>query len=237
MTELERRRRTSARRDRRVLREMPIDDPWTLREERGFTWWGAGIRQRVWTTGRPSHGETLWHVRARTPVFRDLTDTRQPRQYVALPVTGSVGIPVGRAHRAGRERPACGHGRARASRRSTGSAGPDHTRWRIQAPHHVKPRSSRSVHGSSICISRWMSRSAAIPRSFDRCFESLLFNPSPIEPGRGTVPAGDTRPVAVPSSSRDSRALWIGAAVRRPCGGDGPRTPLRFARDDYLRLL
>ena len=51
----------------RIHREMQIDEPWTLREERGFTWWGAWIRQRVWSgPATRSAGETLWHVRART---------------------------------------------------------------------------------------------------------------------------------------------------------------------------
>ena len=64
----------------RIHREMQIDEPWTLREERGFTWWGAWIRQRVWSgPATRSAGETLWHVRARTPVFRDLPD--EPATY------------------------------------------------------------------------------------------------------------------------------------------------------------
>ena len=64
----------------RIHREMQIDEPWTLREERGFTWWGAWIRQRVWSgPATRSAGETLWHVRARTPVFRDQPD--EPATY------------------------------------------------------------------------------------------------------------------------------------------------------------
>jgi len=67
----------------RIHREMQIDEPWTLREERGFTWWGAWIRERVWTGDAVrSRGETLWHVRAVTPTFRDLPD--EPATYAAV---------------------------------------------------------------------------------------------------------------------------------------------------------
>ena len=62
---------------------MQIDEPWTVREERGFTWWGAWIRQRVWAgPATRSAGETLWHVRARTPVFRDQPD--EPATYARV---------------------------------------------------------------------------------------------------------------------------------------------------------
>ncbi|MCJ7709993.1 MAG: hypothetical protein MUQ32_04100, partial [Chloroflexi bacterium] len=67
----------------RVHREMQIDEPWTVREERGFTWWGAWNRQRVWAgPAVRSGGETLWHVRARTPVFRDQPD--EPTTYARV---------------------------------------------------------------------------------------------------------------------------------------------------------
>ncbi len=67
----------------RVHREMQIDEPWTVREDRGFTWWGAWIRQRVWSgPATRSAGETLWHVRARAPVFRDQPD--EPATYARV---------------------------------------------------------------------------------------------------------------------------------------------------------
>ena len=67
----------------RVHREMQIDEPWTVREERGFTWWGAWVRQRVWAgPAIRSRGETLWHVRARTPVYRDQPD--EPATYARV---------------------------------------------------------------------------------------------------------------------------------------------------------
>ncbi len=50
-----------------VFREMQIDQEWSVRESRGFTWWGSWLRQRVWAgEAVRSRGETLWHVRART---------------------------------------------------------------------------------------------------------------------------------------------------------------------------
>ena len=66
-----------------VYEHTSIDDQWTVREARGFTWWGDWVRQRVWADEAvDSHGETLWHVRARTPVYRDLPDT--PETYALL---------------------------------------------------------------------------------------------------------------------------------------------------------
>jgi hypothetical protein len=51
----------------RAFEVMSIDEQWSLREARGFTWWGHWVRQEIWA-GRAvrSRGETLWHVRART---------------------------------------------------------------------------------------------------------------------------------------------------------------------------
>ncbi len=67
----------------RTHREMQVDEQWTLREERGFTWWGAWVRQRVWTgPALWSMGETLWNVRAKTPLFSGLPD--EPATYELL---------------------------------------------------------------------------------------------------------------------------------------------------------
>jgi parallel beta-helix repeat protein len=64
----------------RIHRDMQIDEEWTAREDRGFTWWGAWLRQRVWAgEAVRSEGETIWHLRARTPVFRDQPD--EPATY------------------------------------------------------------------------------------------------------------------------------------------------------------
>ncbi len=67
----------------RVFRDMAIDEPWSVREARGFTWWGAWCRQRVWAEKAVrSDSETLWQVRARTPAFRDQPD--EPATYALV---------------------------------------------------------------------------------------------------------------------------------------------------------
>ena len=59
---------------------MQVDEAWSVREERGFTWWGAWVRQRMWADPAVrSGGETLWQVRARTPVYLDQPD--EPATY------------------------------------------------------------------------------------------------------------------------------------------------------------
>ncbi len=66
-----------------VYKHMSIDDEWSVREGRGFTWWGDWVRQRVWADEAvESNGDTLWHVRARTPVYRDLPD--EPETYALV---------------------------------------------------------------------------------------------------------------------------------------------------------
>jgi hypothetical protein len=59
----------------RIYREMQVDERWSVREARAFTWWGSWIRQRVWAGDAVQAGSTtLWHVRARTPALRDQPD-------------------------------------------------------------------------------------------------------------------------------------------------------------------
>ncbi len=63
-----------------IYRDLQVDDEWSVREQRGFTWWAAWLRQRVWAAEAiRSGGETLWHVRARTPAYRDVPD--EPATY------------------------------------------------------------------------------------------------------------------------------------------------------------
>lgn len=75
--------RTAARQPRdvgldvveRIRREMLVDEPWTSREARGFTWWGSWVRQRVWSAEpRRQAGDPVCHVRAHTPLFKDIED-------------------------------------------------------------------------------------------------------------------------------------------------------------------
>jgi parallel beta-helix repeat protein len=64
----------------RAFSVMSIDEGWSVREERGFTWWGHWLRQRI-SAGEAtvSRGRTLWHLQARTPVLRGLPD--EPATY------------------------------------------------------------------------------------------------------------------------------------------------------------
>ena len=64
----------------RAYEAMSIDEQWSVREDREFTWWGHWIRERIWAAEAVrSAGETLWHVRARTPAYRDVSD--EPATY------------------------------------------------------------------------------------------------------------------------------------------------------------
>jgi hypothetical protein len=52
---------------------MQIDDDWSVRGERGFTWWAGDLRQDIWA--EPSfddYGEELVRVHARTEIARDV---------------------------------------------------------------------------------------------------------------------------------------------------------------------
>lgn len=63
---------------------MLVDEPWTMREGRGFTWWASWIRQRVWSEEPTRDGATtLWHVRARTPLFAGFADDDAAYEEVA----------------------------------------------------------------------------------------------------------------------------------------------------------
>ena len=67
----------------RVFRDMAIDEEWSVREARGFTWWGAWLRQRLWADKAVrSDGETLWQVRAQTAAYRDQPD--EPATYALV---------------------------------------------------------------------------------------------------------------------------------------------------------
>jgi len=67
----------------RVYANMRIDDEWSVREDRGFTWWGAWVGERVWADEAvDTDGLTLWQVRARTPALRDQPD--EPETYLLV---------------------------------------------------------------------------------------------------------------------------------------------------------
>lgn len=50
---------------------MAIDERWSVREARGFTWWGHRLAQRVWAEpARESHGASVVRIHAETAVLR-----------------------------------------------------------------------------------------------------------------------------------------------------------------------
>lgn len=59
-----------------VYEAMSIDAQWSIREVRGFSWWGQQLRQRIWAEEpRQSHGETVTRVHAETDLLIDVPDT------------------------------------------------------------------------------------------------------------------------------------------------------------------
>jgi hypothetical protein len=56
-----------------VFKKMGIDREWSVREPRGFTWWGANLAQRVWAEPvRESLGDQLAYVHAEVTLLRDV---------------------------------------------------------------------------------------------------------------------------------------------------------------------
>lgn len=51
---------------------MGIDEEWSRRDARGFTWWGKDHAQRVWSEpGYDDDGIEIFRLHARTPIVRD----------------------------------------------------------------------------------------------------------------------------------------------------------------------
>lgn len=49
---------------------LSLDAEWTVREERGFSWWGHKLRQRVWADPpRRSHGNEIVRIHAQTALL------------------------------------------------------------------------------------------------------------------------------------------------------------------------
>ena len=62
-----------------------IDDEWSIRSEREFTWWGYEQAQRVWADPPiRTEGVTDTKVHARTDVLRDVPDTEKTFHLVSL---------------------------------------------------------------------------------------------------------------------------------------------------------
>ena len=53
--------------------QMQIDPQWSVRGERGFTWWGHRLAQRVWaSTGEQRLGNAVWQVHIETDLVKEV---------------------------------------------------------------------------------------------------------------------------------------------------------------------
>src|SRR5205823_10242656 len=62
---------------------LEIDEKSCLREERGFTWWGEDLAQRIWSDPPVVRdGTTLWKVHARTDFLDGFADGEADFDYL-----------------------------------------------------------------------------------------------------------------------------------------------------------
>ena len=62
---------------------LEIDEKSCLREERGFTWWGEDLAQRIWSDPPVLRdGTAVWKVHARTDFLTDFVDTDSSLGYL-----------------------------------------------------------------------------------------------------------------------------------------------------------
>jgi len=58
-----------------LYKQMQIDAAWSVRRERGFTWWGDRLAQRVWaSTSEKRLDDSVWQVHIETDLVRDVQD-------------------------------------------------------------------------------------------------------------------------------------------------------------------
>jgi hypothetical protein len=78
-----------------VYRTMGIDDEWSIREPRGFTWWGHELAQRVWTEpARMSAGLEVYRLHAETALLRDVGDDKNPSERLACSTRSRASTPT-----------------------------------------------------------------------------------------------------------------------------------------------
>ena len=66
-----------------LYEQMQIDAEWSARQERGFTWWGDQLAQRVWASPSEQRvGAPVWRVHIETDLVRDVQ--ADPDPYPAL---------------------------------------------------------------------------------------------------------------------------------------------------------
>jgi hypothetical protein len=56
-----------------LYQQMQIDATWSVRQERGFTWWGDHLAQRVWASSSEERvGDSVWQVHIETDLVREV---------------------------------------------------------------------------------------------------------------------------------------------------------------------
>ena len=56
-----------------LLDQMQIDPQWCVRRERGFTWWGDRLAQRVWASASEQRcGDSVWQVHIETDLVKEV---------------------------------------------------------------------------------------------------------------------------------------------------------------------
>jgi len=73
-----------------VFREMQVDAEWSTRDERGFTWWGHHLAQRVWADPVfVEDGEEIVRAHAEADVLRNVPDDPKTTQALGVLNTGA----------------------------------------------------------------------------------------------------------------------------------------------------
>ena len=68
-----------------VFSSMRIDPEWSVREPRGFTWWGHRLAQRVWAEPvKASDGYHVVRLSARTDFLRNVPSSPRTAEYLAF---------------------------------------------------------------------------------------------------------------------------------------------------------
>ena len=56
-----------------LYKQMQVDPEWSVRQDRGFTWWGHQLAQRVWASpSQQRFGDLVWQVHIETDLVRDV---------------------------------------------------------------------------------------------------------------------------------------------------------------------
>jgi hypothetical protein len=59
--------------------QMQIDPQWSVRRERGFTWWGDRLAQRVWASASEQRcGDSVWQVHIETDLVKEVRSQLDP---------------------------------------------------------------------------------------------------------------------------------------------------------------